>query len=497
LKRQIQEQASRDLQLSIFTHLRKLGFAYYERHPVGETLSLLNTEVGAVQQLYRELFPTLLSSLAFSGVSVFLMLSTNVTLTLIAISSFFFYYIFGPYLERKAAIYGRQLADERVETNRMVYESVSALTELRAYGSEKWDFRRYLQKLDQELRSSVLDKMFAYMRGSNRRLSYNLGGIFIFIYGYHLVLHNSMSVGEFVSFLLYYFISIHRMTFIVQTITEQYVLMYQAQKLYDFMNLKIDVEEPEHPQELAQVRGDLEFRNVQFSYFPDQPVLQKFHLQIPEGHKVALVGASGSGKSTVLKLAGRFYEPQGGDILLDGTPISRLSFDTLRKDFGYVFQETYLFGTSVMENIRFGHPEATDEEVKAAARAANAHNFITKLPDGYNTLVGERGVRLSGGQKQRIAIARMFVKQPRVILLDEATSALDNTSEAEVQQAFERMLQGRTILAVAHRISTIQNFDQIVVMDQGKVAEIGTYNELMSSKGLFYQLVEGKISEAV
>ncbi|MBM7566370.1 ABC transporter ATP-binding protein [Paenibacillus sacheonensis] len=490
-QRGLQENAARDLQRAMFRHLRTLGFAYAERHPTGETLSLLNTEVAAVQNMYRYHFPGMLNGFMFSALSVALMLSSSARLTLIMLPGFLLYYLFGPYLERQASLNGKRMANERVEENRKAYESVSAQTELRAYGAERWDSERYAAKVEALNRSTIRTYWYAYMRGTNRRLTYYLGAVFVFIYGYHLIGKDAITVGEFVAFLLYYFAAMHRLTGVVTNITEQRVLMFQAKRLYDFVRLRPAVTEPDQPEELQAVQGELRFEEVSYAYNPDQPVLCEFSLTVPAGSRVALVGATGSGKSTVLKLAGRFYDPGEGRILLDGVPIDRLSFDALRSAMGYVFQETYLFGSSVRENIRFGDPEASDEAVEAAARAACAHEFIMGLPDGYDTPVGERGVRLSGGQKQRVAIARMFIKQPRVILLDEATSALDNESEAGVQEALVRLMRGRTILAVAHRLSTIRDFDRIVVLQDGRVAEWGTYDELLEKRGLLYRLAEG------
>jgi ATP-binding cassette subfamily B protein/subfamily B ATP-binding cassette protein MsbA len=220
-------------------------------------------------------------------------------------------------------------------------------------------------------------------------------------------------------------------------------------------------------------------------------VIQRFTLDIQPGEKIALVGSSGNGKSTILKLAARFYDPLEGEIRLDGVLLKMLALDQLRDAMGYVFQETYLFGTTVRENILFGQPDATDEQIIEAAKAAFAHDFILELPEGYETLVGERGVKLSGGQKQRISIARLFLKNPAIVLLDEATSALDNQSEREVQRALDQLLKGRTTITVAHRLSTIRKVDRIVVMDQGSISEVGSYDELMTKQGLFYQLSEG------
>ena len=300
---------------------------------------------------------------------------------------------------------------------------------------------------------------------------------------------NLLSVGEFVAFMLYFTQAVHRITSIVTEITEQRILMHQAQRLYHLMHLKPDIEEPSNPRRLDRILGQIEFQNISFHY-PDAPnIVENFNLRIEAKERVALVGASGNGKSTILKLLCRFYDPQNGDIMIDGVSIRELSLEQLRQSIGFVFQETYLFGASVKENIRFGNPEATDEDVVAAAKAAFAHDFIVELENGYDTLVGERGVKLSGGQKQRISIGRMFIKNPPMIVLDEATSALDNTSERYVQEALNRLLEGRTTIAVAHRLSTIQSYERIVLMNEGRIVEMGTYEQLMERQGEFYRLV--------
>lgn len=481
---------ARDVQFSIFTHLRKLGFAYFERHPVGETLSFLNTEVTALQQMYRIHFPLLLNGVLFSAIALGMMIMTSPQLALIVVPSFLLYYLFGPRLERLASVTGKAMAAQRVEVNRKVYESMSALTELRVFSALRWDLQRYMQRLTAFNAAMVRTYWFAYWRGTNRRITYSLGALAVFIYGYHLLGRDLLTTGEFVAFLLYYFTAMHRLTVVVTHITEQKVLMHQAEKLYDFMQMQPAVSEAEQPAVLKQVQGAMALRAVTFAYDDGPPILRDMTLEVRAGERLAIVGASGEGKSTILKLLGRFYDPQSGVIELDGVPVDRLSFEALRGSLGMVMQETYLFGASVRDNIRFGDPAAEDNEVEAAARAAYAHDFIMALPEGYDTRVGERGVRLSGGQKQRIAIARMMIKQPRIILLDEATSALDNASEAEVQQAFDTLLSGKTVIAVAHRLSTVRNFDRIALMHDGRIAECGTYEELLAQDGLFRRLVE-------
>lgn len=491
LQRYIQEYASRDLQLSVYRHLRVLGFDYFERHPAGETLSLLNTQVSAVQRMYRDGFPKMLYGIVFLLVSSILMVATSPQLSLLIVPGLLIYYILGPYLNKKAS-YWRELEVELTTAeNRKVYETVSALAELRAYGSQKWDKDIYTSKVKASNKAITGAYWYIYLSAANRQLSFYIGGVAIFIYGYYLIGWSMLTTGEFVSFLLYYAMELFVLMMLINVVIEQRMLIYHVKTLFDMRQLKPVVAEPEQPAPWPEDWREIAFRDVHFSYREDMPVLNGFSLTIPRGKRIALVGASGSGKSTVLKLLERFYDPVRGEVSIDGVPLDRLAFDDLRGAFGYVFQETYLFGASVRENIRFGNPDATDEEIITAAQAAYAHEFIDNLPEGYDTPVGERGIKLSGGQKQRIALARMFVRQPGIILLDEATSALDNVSETNVKRAIDRLLNGRTVVAVAHRLSTIQDFDLIAVMEKGRVIEQGSYEELMARRGAFYLLSEG------
>ncbi|MBB6452718.1 ATP-binding cassette subfamily B protein/subfamily B ATP-binding cassette protein MsbA [Salirhabdus euzebyi] len=492
LQRHVQERAARDIHFSIFQHLRRLGFSYFEKHPVGETLSLMNTEVTAFQDLYRRFLPFMIREAVFSTIAVILMFTVNVQLALIIIPSFLLYYAIGPRFEKKASELSRDLSTNRISLNQKIYESLSALIEVRSYSAENWEMERLNEKVDTYNKTMVKAYLYAYLRGTVRRLSYYGGAIAILIYGSFLVQDGSLSVGEFSTFLLYYFAAMHRLTSVITSLTEQRVLMYQIDKIYQFMKVKPDIVEAEQPRHIRHIKGQVSFQNVSFRYPGSGDVLKKFHLHVDAGKRVAIVGTSGNGKSTMLKLLGRFYDPNEGKILLDGVPLTELSISQLREAIGFVFQETYLFGSSVRENIKFGDPSASDEQIEAAAKAAYAHDFIIELENGYDTLIGERGIKLSGGQKQRIAIARMFLKNPQIILLDEATAALDNVSELAVQKALDDLLQGRTTFTVAHRLSTIQDYDQIIVLHNGTVAEQGTYEELMHQKGLFFELAEGE-----
>ncbi|GBF75581.1 hypothetical protein PA598K_03999 [Paenibacillus sp. 598K] len=494
MQRIVQEKASSDLQLALFRHLRKLGFAHYETHPTGELLSMFQAEIPAIQRIYRYYLPTLIEKSVLLLLSIGLLFSLNAWLTLLIVPFFLSYYLIGPYFERKQGYYAREGVATRTAYNQKLYDSLSGLLELRIHRAESWDLSRLLERFDRNREWWRRELLYALLRGTARRMTVNLGSLVLFICGAIAVRGSSMDVGAFVAFLLYYFIVMQNLTQVVTMATEQGMLLVQGEKLYELMRKAPAVQEPDDPQPLPAVQGSLSLERVSFAYsqMPDRPILREVTLHIAAGERVALVGESGGGKTTLLKLLGRFYDPDAGLIRLAGVPLPRLATRDLRGALGYVFQETYLFGDSVRENIRFGRPEASDEEVEAAASAANAAAFIEAMPLGYDTLVGERGVKLSGGQRQRIAIARMILRDPAIVLLDEATSALDNQSEREVQEALDRLLQGRTTIAVAHRLSTVQHYDRIVVLADGAIVEQGSYEALMARREALYRLVSGE-----
>ncbi len=491
LERNVSENAGKDLQVSMLRHLRKLGFSYFERTSVGATLSLLNTEVAAVQKLYRLFFPSTIQFTLFSLVSIVLMIQMSFELTLVVIPALLLYYTVGPRIEKKATITANELVTSQHQLGQKHYESISSLLEIKAYNVWRWDLQKTMSQSENSTKLYTQRYWYAHLRGTIRRLSYYIGAIILFIYGFNLIKANAITVGEFVAFLLYYFNAMHRLTTVITLITEQKVLMLQALRLYSFVNVIPEVEEHPNPVPLRNPKGEIVFKNVHFSYNVDHnQILEDVNFHIKPGERVALVGQSGGGKSSILKLIARFYDPKSGEIWIDGIPIKSISFEDLRGSMGIVFQENYLFGDSVLENIRFGSPNASDEEIIEAAKAVNLHDNIMDLPNGYSTLIGERGVKLSGGQKQRMAIARLLIKNPSIVLLDEATSALDYVSERLVIDTLNIFLEGRTTVTIAHRLSTIREYDKIIAVDKGRVVEMGSYDELIRRQGYFYSLAK-------
>jgi ATP-binding cassette subfamily B protein len=494
-QRMIREKAARDLQYASFLKLRTLGFSYVEKHPTGAILSILNTDVNDVQNIYRKYFPNIILNLITIVLTGAMLIYMNWFLTLIIVPCYLLYYTIGPWVERQAFIYLKKYNEDRVDLEKQVYETASSMQELRAYDAFDSRIGFFLEKFKTFNRNWIISIFYAHSRGSIRRVTVYLAVLILFWLGSGQVRGGYLTAGEFVSFFFYFFLMMFTLTFLVTNITEQQTLMIQASRLYAFHQHPIDVKETEDPTALLSINGRITFEHVAYGYDQDTPIIKGINLSIEPGEKVAIVGESGGGKSTLLKLICRFYDPQHGTISLDSIPVKNLTFAQLRQHIGYVFQECFLFGASVKENIRFGHPGATDEEIIEAAKNAYAHEFIERLPQGYDTLIGERGYKLSGGQKQRIAIARMFIKNPSVVILDEATSALDNESEAYVQSAIKELGKDRTTIIVAHRLSTVQHCDRIVVIQNGQIVEQGSYHELMARQEAFWRLANDSKKE--
>ncbi|MHA6481870.1 ABC transporter ATP-binding protein [Paenibacillus sp. strain BS8-2] len=495
LRRHFQELATRDLIKALFRHLRTLGFDYSERHPNGEIIGLFHTDVRSAQLFYERFVPSTIQQLLLLAVFSAYAIYTSWQLSLIVIPCFLTYYIIGPYFAKQASIGAKEANVLRRAANKQLYDTVSGLHEVRAYYRQAWSINRLIERYRNYHRVELRRYMFNYLRSSTRLIATGLGSVAVLAMGIWMVKNGRMSLGEFAAFSIVYSRVMVTLTSFVVLLTEQRVQLQQAAGMHDLILQTPSVREPDSPRLLDRVQGELALDRVSFDY-PSRPgVIRDFSLHIRPGEKVALVGESGGGKSTLLKLFARLYDPTSGTVTLDGVPVRELSFHQLHTKIGYVFQETYLFGGTVRDNILFGQPDATAEQIEAAARAAYAHEFILALPNGYDSIIGERGITLSGGQRQRIAIARMFIKNPAIVLLDEATSALDTVSEREVQSALEALLTGRTTIAVAHRLSTVRHYDRIVVVNDGRNAEMGTYEQLMTANGIFRKLVLARKQE--
>jgi ATP-binding cassette subfamily B protein len=315
-----------------------------------------------------------------------------------------------------------------------------------------------------------------------------LGPAVVFWYGGHRVIDGAVSIGTVVAMAAL----LPRLFGPITSLLNAQVTVLSSlalfERIFDYLDLKPEIEEKPDAKVLVHPRGEVELRDVDFSYIPGQQVLHGVSLRVPAGHFAALVGPTGAGKTTIAYLVPRLYDVDAGAVLIDGLDVRDLTLDTLSENVAMVNQEPYLFHASILENLRYARPNATDEEVEESARAANIHEFISMLPKGYETVVGERGYRLSGGEKQRVAIARALLKDPAVLILDEATSSVDSITEHAIQEALERVTRGRTVLAIAHRLSTVLAADVVFVIDRGRVVESGTHTDLVSAEGHYARL---------
>lgn len=492
VQRFIGEKASSDIQFSVFRHLRELGFSYYERSPAGDAVTLLNHDVQRVQSFYREFLPVAFTSMLIMLVSVGFLIATSPRLSLVIVPPLLLYAFLGPYLNARRSALNSEWIRLQGMVGRQAFDFVSAALEFRVRGNSDGRLGGVLTELDRLQTVHLRHLLFAFLGFAYQLLCMFGGAALMFLYGAELVKSGSLSVGEFIAFHFYFFLAVGQYMNLLSNLAQQKTVLLHASRLLRFAGQRPDIREPKKPDRLDDVAGEIAFRDVRFGYRDGAPILNGIDLTIRPGEKVAFVGESGNGKTTLAKMIPRFYDPDEGEVLLDGVPLRRLPFERIRNAIGIVFQETYLFGGSVKDNIRFGNPLATDEQVVAAAKAAFAHDFIERLPEGYDTIVGERGANLSGGQRQRISIARMFARDPKIVILDEATSALDSVSEKAVQEALDRLLAGRTTVAIAHRLSTIRDYDRILYIHQGRIAEEGSYRELMERRGMFYRLAAGE-----
>jgi ATP-binding cassette subfamily B protein/subfamily B ATP-binding cassette protein MsbA len=488
LQQIISNKITKNQQTDLMAKLQKLGFSYYEKVPTGQILSLFENSVKETQQIYTFLFPQFIYCLAqFTVPSIILIFSEPI---------FFFAAMVGNIIY----VFVNQIANKRIhhylgietkaahKSQQSLYDAIEATTELKAMGSKDWFIKRTMEDFNAFRSARMWSVFWRHFRFTTVGLTLTISIVLFYFYGLDLVQSGKLLLGEFIGYSFLIGLVSRGFSVFFYIIPAQYHALNYAKYLHEFLNLEPEVIEADNSLEVDIDKFHVEFKNVSFSYKEDQPIIKDVSFTIPAGKKTAIVGESGSGKSTLLKLIGRFYDVTQGEILVGGYDIRKLKLENLRKNFGYVFQDTYLFNMSIKDNIKFGNPLATEEEVVQAAKAAGAHQFIMDTEEGYDTILGERGVRLSGGEKQRISIARMMLKKPQIILLDEATSALDNVTEAAVKKSIEELAKGRTVVTVAHRLSTIREYDSIIVLEGGKIAEQGTYEELMDKKGLFYGL---------
>ena len=478
----------RDMRRDLFRHLQKLSFGFYDKNKSGQLLSRLTSDLSEVNGFAGNApNDIIICGLTMVGTMVILVYMNPMLGSLIAILLLLkaVHTVFVN-LRMKKAFFANRIAMGEVTAK--AAESINGVRLIKAFAGERSDMAQFMEKADAYLVTSKKSfKITSYFVGSMIFFS-NFINVAILVVGGLLINKGLMSFGELVAFFLYVGLFMKPLMQLLGFIQIYQRGMAGFKRFYELLQEKPEIVDAPGAKSCPPCKGNITFDNVSFAYADGRPVIRGLSLNVAAGETVAFVGATGAGKTTIASLLLRFYEPQSGRILLDGCDISEFTQESLRRQIGLVQQDVFLFGDSVRYNIAYAKPDATADEVQAAAKAAAADEFIQKLPAGYDTEVGERGVKLSGGQKQRLAIARVFLKNPPVVVLDEATSALDNITEQQIQRELDELAVGRTTLIIAHRLSTIRHADKIVVLDEGTVVECGTHEELLARKGHYFAL---------
>ncbi len=474
----------RDMRQELFDHYQKLSFSYYDRNNTGEMMSKIISDLFDISELAHHGPETIfLSVIKIVGSFVLLML-INIPMTLILLGVTVIMAAFSFSRNRKMRAVFMDNRKKIAAVNARAQDSLAGIRVVKSFANEEIEHEKFLEGNDEFLssKSSSYHQMGVFHAGN----SFFEGMLYLamLVSGGIFMAYGKIDPADLAVYALYIGIFINPIDSLIN-FTEQFQRGYSGFKRFlEVTEVTPEIQDRQGAVPLSDVRGSIEFDDVSFAY-EEEPVLEHVSVKIEAGKTVALVGPSGGGKTTFCSLIPRFYEVNSGSIRIDGRDIRDVELKSLRESIGIVQQDVYLFGGSVGENIAYGKPDATREEIEEAAKKANIHDFIQSLPDGYHTYVGERGVRLSGGQKQRISIARVFLKNPKVLILDEATSALDNESERAIQASLEKLAENRTTIVIAHRLSTIRHAQEILVVSEGQIRERGTHEQLLAANGIY------------
>lgn len=481
-----------DMRAAIFAHMQKLGFSFYDKNRTGLLMSRVTTDLFDITELAHHGPEDLFISLVTLTGSFIILWRIQKTLALVLMIAVPLIVIFVATRRRNMMKVSREVKRRTAGINAEIESSISGIRVAKAFGNEDEEIDKFSHCTNEYV--GAKQGYYRVMAGffSGTELMMNLMSLSVICVGSYLIMKNKMDIATLVTFNMYV-ASVQSPIRKLTQFTEQFTQgMAGFQRFRAIMHEDPDIVDAPDAVPLDHVDGDIEFKDVSFAYDEGKgDVLSHINLHIKPGEMLALVGQSGGGKSTLCQLIPRFYEISSGSIALDGTDIRKIKLADLRSNIGIVQQDVFLFAGTILDNIRYGRPSATMEEVVEAAKMAEIHDDIMAMPDGYETIVGERGIMLSGGQKQRVSIARIFLKNPRVLILDEATSALDTATERKIQAAFDRLAKGRTTLVIAHRLSTIKNADEIVVVGEHGILEKGTHAQLVRQGGIYAELAAG------
>jgi ATP-binding cassette, subfamily B, bacterial len=481
-----------DMREDLFSHINKLSFSYFDNNKTGQIMSRLVNDLNEISELAHhgpeDLF---IATITLIGSSIMMMvLNVKLAVAVLIIIPFILY--FGINKNKSMRKSFRELRSKLGDINSQAEDSISGIRVVKAFNNEQYEEKKFrIGNLNFRKAKEYSYKAMAEFFCGITFFS-NFINLIILIYGGYLITTNNLTIGDLVGFLLYISLFLQPIRKISNLIESYQKGMASFSRFMEIMNIDPSIKDSKSAMNIENVKGDIKFENVHFSYEGKKDILNDISLHIKPNETVAFVGASGVGKTTLCSLIPRFYDVRSGSIKIDNIDIKDIFLRSLRNNIGIVQQDVFLFYGTIKENIAYGNIGASDDEIIKAAKSANAHEFIISLENGYDSYIGERGVKLSGGQKQRIAIARMFLRNPKILILDEATSALDNKTEQIIQKALYDLSKDRTTLVIAHRLTTIKNADRIVVLDKDRISEIGKHEELIDKKGIYASLYQSQ-----